>query len=152
MGIPTAPLSTYAFKEAAEGGFGGDAPFIYTQHPVVGVSDAVLTGYIGGKSPDTGKIVFEEIVDALTKPSQRKEMRRMQQDAARDGFLDPDTEDNLQRLFYERGWTDGLPVVLPTQERVQRMLAGTSASPNDVVADPNFQGLRFRVCHHRFHR
>ncbi len=35
MGIPTASLSTIAFKEAAEGGFGGDTPFIYTAHPVV---------------------------------------------------------------------------------------------------------------------
>ncbi len=136
MGVPTAPLSTHAFKEAAEGGFGGDTPFIYTQHPVVGVSDEVLTSYIEGESPDTGRIVFEEIVDALTKPPRRKEMTRKQQDAAGDGFLSPDTEDNLQRLFYERGWTDGLPVILPTHERVQRMLAGTSASPNDVVAEP----------------
>ena len=137
MGVPTAPLSTHAFKEAAEGGFGGDTPFIYTQHPVVGVSGEVLRSYINGKSPDTGKIVFEEIVDALTKPPVRKETTGKHQKGAQEGFLEPDTEDNLQRLFYERGWTDGLPVILPTRERLQRMLAGTSASPNDVVAEPN---------------
>lgn len=135
--MPTAPLSTYAFKEAAEGGFGGDTPFIYTQHPVVGVSDDVLAGYIKGKSPDTGKRVFEEIIDALTQPPKRKKTIDRRPDSAPGGFLDPDTEDNLQRLFYERGWTDGLPVVLPTRERVQRMLAGTSADPNVVVAEPN---------------
>ncbi len=42
-------------------------------------------------------------------------------------------EDEMEALF-ERGWTDGLPVVPPTEARVLRMLAGTSRSPGDVVA------------------
>jgi hypothetical protein len=33
-----------------------------------------------------------------------------------------------------RGWTDGLPVVPPTRERVRRMLAGTRREPGEVVA------------------
>lgn len=137
MGIPTAPLSTYAFKEAAEGGFGHDTPFIYTLHPVVSESDEVLLAYIKGEDPDTGNTVFDEIIDALTKPPVRKEVTDRQVGVLHEGILNPDTEDNLQRLFYERGWTDGLPVILPTQERVQRMLAGTGASPDEVVAEPN---------------
>lgn len=36
--------------------------------------------------------------------------------------------------FFERGWTDGLPVVGPTPERVLRMLAGTTRRPDEVVA------------------
>ena len=35
----------------------------------------------------------------------------------------------------DQGLTDGLPVVPPTEERVARMLAGTSRQPGDVVAD-----------------
>ncbi len=38
-------------------------------------------------------------------------------------LVEPDTEDNLQRLFLENNWTDGLPVVLPTEKRVAAMLA-----------------------------
>ena len=34
-------------------------------------------------------------------------------------------DDPLESCF-ERGWTDGLPVVPPTDERIVRMLAGTS--------------------------
>ena len=34
---------------------------------------------------------------------------------------------------YARGWSDGLPVVPPTDERILRMLAGTRREPNDVV-------------------
>lgn len=41
---------------------------------------------------------------------------------------------------YALGWTDGLPVIPPTPERVERMLTGTSRQPNEVVATmpPNF--------------
>ena len=34
---------------------------------------------------------------------------------------------------YDRGWTDGLPVVPPTPERILRMLAGTRRDPRDAV-------------------
>jgi hypothetical protein len=34
----------------------------------------------------------------------------------------------------DRGWTDGLPVVPPTRERVLRMLEGTRRDPREVVA------------------
>src|SRR5260370_9238437 len=42
-------------------------------------------------------------------------------------------EDEVESLF-ERGWTDGLPGVPPTEGRVLRMLEGTARSPDEVVA------------------
>ncbi len=42
-------------------------------------------------------------------------------------------EDDLEAMFV-RGWTDGLPVVPPTEERVLRMLEGTSRDAQDIVA------------------
>jgi len=42
-------------------------------------------------------------------------------------------EDEFEAMF-DRGWTDGLPVVPPTEERVLRMLGGTTRSPDEVVA------------------
>jgi len=42
-------------------------------------------------------------------------------------------EDEFEALF-DRGWTDGLPVVPPTEARVLRMLAGTTRAPDEVVA------------------
>jgi|TARA_B100002003_G_scaffold145394_1_gene134667 hypothetical protein len=36
--------------------------------------------------------------------------------------------------MFDRGWTDGLPVVPPTEARVERMLTGTSRNPADLVA------------------
>jgi hypothetical protein len=48
-------------------------------------------------------------------------------------FVEPDTEDNLQRQFHENNWTDELPVVLPTEKRVAAMLAHTSRKPDEIV-------------------
>ena len=43
-----------------------------------------------------------------------------------------DLEDEHE-LAYDRGWSDGLPIVPPTEDRVLRMLAGTSRAPDDIV-------------------
>jgi hypothetical protein len=42
--------------------------------------------------------------------------------------------DAAQAYFEERGWTDGLPIVPPTRERVEAMYRFTDRSPRDVVA------------------
>jgi len=42
-------------------------------------------------------------------------------------------EDEFEAMW-DRGWSDGLPVVPPTEARVARMLTGTRRSPGDVVA------------------
>jgi hypothetical protein len=43
-----------------------------------------------------------------------------------------DMEDPVESCF-ERGWSDGLPVVPPTELRVVRMLAGTRRDPTEVL-------------------
>jgi hypothetical protein len=42
--------------------------------------------------------------------------------------------DDAVELFFEKGLTDGLPIVPPTEGRVLRMLAGTRRHPQEVVA------------------
>ena len=42
-------------------------------------------------------------------------------------------EDEIE-ICYARGWTDGLPVVPPTELRVVRMLGGTARRPEEVIA------------------
>ena len=41
-------------------------------------------------------------------------------------------DDPIEACF-ERGWSDGLPVVPPTDERILRMLGGTHRKPDEVV-------------------
>ena len=42
-------------------------------------------------------------------------------------------EDEWEAM-YDRGWSDGLPVVPPTEARVLKMLEGTSRRPDEIVA------------------
>ena len=44
-----------------------------------------------------------------------------------------DLEDEMEAMF-DRGWSDGLPVVPPTEERVLRMLEGTTRAADEIVA------------------
>ncbi len=42
-------------------------------------------------------------------------------------------EDEMEMAF-DRGWSDGLPIVPPTEARVLKMLAGTTRDPGEIVA------------------
>jgi hypothetical protein len=52
--------------------------------------------------------------------------------AARRVTIGEDEDD--AEACYARGWSDGLPVVAPTPERVLRMLSGTTRPPSEIVA------------------
>ncbi|MEM9685280.1 MAG: thioredoxin, partial [Pseudomonadota bacterium] len=43
-----------------------------------------------------------------------------------------DWDDVVEQAF-DRGWTDGLPIVPPTDERILRMLGGTDRAPDEIV-------------------
>jgi hypothetical protein len=45
-----------------------------------------------------------------------------------------DASEEINELFYKRGWADGLPIVPPTAERVKEMLTGTDLPPDRVIA------------------
>ena len=45
-----------------------------------------------------------------------------------------DLEDDAEGC-YERGWSDGLPVIPPTKVRVIRMLKGTDRSPGEIIGN-----------------
>lgn len=49
-------------------------------------------------------------------------------------FEAPDDLDAINRLYRERRWSDGLPVVPPTKARVERMLAHTRRGRHDLIA------------------
>ena len=48
--------------------------------------------------------------------------------------LEIDETEDLIEVCYGNGWTDGLPVVPPTAERVERMLSGTDRDPDELIA------------------
>jgi hypothetical protein len=50
-----------------------------------------------------------------------------------DGIVFKGDLGEVQRFCYRRGWTDGLPVVPPTEEVVREMLTGTDLPPDHLV-------------------
>ena len=44
-----------------------------------------------------------------------------------------DSLEAVNDWFYDQGWTDGLPIVPPTPERVERMFAWTDREPQDEL-------------------
>ena len=136
-GIPTASIQTDLFDKVAQmTAYAKGMPhqrFVYVPQPVMGKSDEELWGYVTGDDPLTGQPVMTEIVEALTRPLSTTEQSGGDFDRSTPRFLEPDTEDNLHQQFMDNRWTDYLPVILPTEERVAAMLAGTSHGPDEVV-------------------
>lgn len=44
------------------------------------------------------------------------------------------SQEDEQEAYFDRGWTDGLPIVPPTEGRVLAMLGGTTRSPDEIIA------------------
>jgi hypothetical protein len=136
-GIPTVPMASARFAEYAAQdarNHGMNLRFCFPPYPLVGRPREVLRKYVEGNDPVSGKPLMQEVIDALTRPLIKEEKNPVaRRGTPRPRLLKPDTEENLHRLFLENGWTDGAPIVLPTEERVARMLTGTAADPKEVV-------------------
>ena len=77
--------------------------------------------------------VIDDIVAALTVPLTRDEQSPPPPETAgaRGIVFDGDLAE-VQRFFYQRGWTDGLPIIPPTEAAVEDMLTGTDL-PRDCL-------------------
>jgi len=105
----------------------------FVPQPVVGVPPAQLRAYIEGADKVTGRPFVQEVIEGLTRPLDAEDLKGATFERSTPRLLEPDTEENLHELFIRNRWTDMLPVVLPTEERVARMLKGTSHAPDEVV-------------------
>ena len=137
LGVPAAPIigATYpeiARKVAQDRGM-PEMRITYIYHFVARLPGSAYRERMEGKDPLTGTPVLDEIAAALTKPPTAKEMATGTTTRPVSRVLEPDSEENHRRAFLEKGWTDGLPIVLPTEDKVSEMLKGTSHKPDEVV-------------------
>jgi len=136
-GVPTAPVVTEAFPELIRNfAYKKGMPnlrFTFVPHPFANRPFEVHRGYLEGRDPISGKPVLEKIVEALTKPTTDEEKKTGTIERLAPRQLEPGAPEDLERAFLEKGWTDYLPIVLPTEERVARMLKGTSHRLDEVI-------------------
>ena len=122
-------VTTTAFKKGIP-----NLRITYTPHPITDRPAELCRKYIAGNDPVSGRPMMEQIYDSLT--------RRLSEEDSRGGYLkreprtrllSADTPDKLMAYFHEQNFTDGNPVILPTEKKVAEMLKGTSRAPGEWV-------------------
>jgi hypothetical protein len=79
--------------------------------------------------------VMDDIVAALTTPLTEEEKAPKQKEVEKTSrIVFKGNLEEVNRFFYRRGWTDGLPIMPPTEEAVAQMLTGTDLKPDEVIA------------------
>ena len=114
----------------------------FTPTPVGGKTPKELAEYIRGKDPVTKKPLMEEILGYLTRPLNDEERRTGLIQREKKRFIGPDTAENIQKYFDDRFWSDQLPIIMPTEERVAAMLGATRHKPDEIVGSMRVTGER----------
>jgi hypothetical protein len=136
-GVPTVAVHTHVFARLVRStALANGMPTTrqaFVPQPIVDRSAAQLRAYIEGTDPISKLPFMQEVIEGLTRPLDTGDLKGVSFERSTPRLLEPDSEDNLRQLFEDNQWTDHLPIVLPTEERVARMLEGTSHPPDKVV-------------------
>jgi hypothetical protein len=96
-------------------------------------TDEQMYAVLEGNDPITNKPLMPEVIAALTQPltADEKKTGTISPDVGSPTYVD--TADNLQRFYADNNLTDYMPIILPTEEKVEAMLKGTSHHPDEIV-------------------
>ncbi len=123
QGIPTVTVFSTAFAGAARKQAAGrgmaNLPLARIPHPMHTARHDVVV--------ERADSVIGTLVERLTRDGAEDE------DVAAGGAFDGTNAIDDQEMLFARGWTDGLPVVVPTAEKVSAMVAASGRSPRDQV-------------------
>lgn len=122
----------------------------FTPHPMTDRPAELCRQYVAGNDPVSGTPMLDEIHDGLTRPLSTADSKGgFLKREPRTRFLPTDTPENLMAYFHEHGFTDGNPVILPTDEKVAEMLDATSHDPNEWVgqmrAAPPYEAWYYNI-------
>ena len=138
QGVPSVAVHTHVFarlvRATAQANGMPKTRQAFVPQPVVDKSAAELRAYIEGVDPVSRRPFMQEVIECLTGPLDAADLSGLSFERSTPRLLEPDTEENFRTLFEMNHWTDYLPIVLPTEERVAAMLKGTSHPPDKVVS------------------
>lgn len=132
LGIPSVMIAAQGFAEQAK-----------TTAFNSGVTVQRVAEYPGAFSShthdelikNTREILWKQIVEGLTKPLTQEEIdftvknfNKDKKDTVFSGTLE-----EVQQYFENRGWTDGLPIIPPTEEAVSEFLKYTPYTRDSVI-------------------
>jgi hypothetical protein len=137
LGVPAVPLICAIFPELERRvAYLKGMPHMritFIPYEIIGATETACRKILEGVDPVTDRLVIEEMINTLTRPPTAKESKSGTLKRVEARFIRKDTPENLQRLIIEKGWTDYLPVILPTKEKVAEILQGTSHKPDEKV-------------------
>ncbi|MDP6707277.1 MAG: UGSC family (seleno)protein [Alphaproteobacteria bacterium] len=126
-GVPTSSLVCEGFLgQAATTSVGLGMP---------NLAVAKVPGHVDGQSDNEIRdnvlsVTLTDVIDNLT--SEPAEAMAITEPAPRDVVFEGSFEE-VNRLYYENGWSDGLPIVPPTAEKVAEFLRFTDRDPDEVI-------------------
>lgn len=97
---------------------------------------AEYPGHIGTQSADQrlknyAEVLLPQIVKLLTEPLKAQTLK-VTEPALRDIVFSGSFEE-VNQFFYSRQWSDGLPIVPPTIEKIEEFLRYTDSSPDEEL-------------------
>ena len=128
IGIPSVTLVGSAFmKQAALVARGLGIPFAVAEYqgPPMVDSDETIRRKVAEQ-------LMPSIIEGLT--GRRGTLTESQAEPEPGSIVMSGTLDEVEQYFHERMWSDGLPIIPPTRERVDRFLSFTDRNPSDVIA------------------
>jgi len=115
---------------------------VFTPNPVAGKTPEQLDKDLAGLDPISRQPLMQEIVGYLTQPLSGAEMQTGSIERPRQRILGPATREQLQQQFDEKFWSDQLPIIPPTEEKVAAMLKHTSHKPDEKIGTMRVTGER----------
>lgn len=130
MHIPTVTVATFEFvalgKDTARSqGVTESYPFVVVPHPM----GMIPADEVRKRADDA----FPEILKMATRWKPTGKLLTVNPAYSAERFTFKGSIYALNRFFFDKGWSLGLPVEPPTQERVERMLEGTTLKPDTVI-------------------
>ena len=129
MGIPTVTISSSEFiglaKDTALGQGAADLSFVIVPHPMGMIPQAEIR--------KKAEMVFPEILKMATewKPQAKLPPMKPVYPAGRLRFQG--SVEDINRIFFEKGLSLGLPILPPTPDRVAKILKGTNRKPDELL-------------------
>lgn len=146
LGIPGVSIVQEGFVDDAKAS--GQAYRL--PNPALAVTPHVFTSLTTLQARQAVDSIIGDIIKGLTKPlpnSKESVNERITTPGSKDAVLKFTGRDSLEcfekmnNAFLDWGWSDGFPLIPPTEEKVKEMLGGTTRSPDEIVVDQFVPGM-----------
>ncbi len=119
-------------------------------NPALAVTPYVFTSLTAPQTRQEIDKIIDAIIAGLTKtlpPPTESVVQRITTRGPKDDVLEftgkdyPECVEKMNDAFLDWGWSDGFPLIPPTEEAVNRMLKGTTRPPDETVIEKFIPGM-----------